>query len=79
MKKLLTLFAVLAMFAVVGCEENGGDDINPNDKTEQPSDGNEDSEKPDDAYIALNKEVVTFSPDGESVDIKVYSKAIRSN
>ena len=73
MKKLFTLFAVLAIFAVVGCEENGGDDVNPNDKTEQPGDGNEDSEKPDDAYIALNKEVVTFSPDGGSVDIKVYS------
>ena len=73
MKKLFALFALLAMFAVVGCEENGGDDVNPNDKTEQPSDGNEDSEKPDDAYIALNKEVVTFSPDGESVDIRVYS------
>ena len=67
MKKLLTLFAVLAMFAFASCEENGGDDVNPNDKTEQPE------EKPDDAYITLNKEVVTFSPDGESVDIKVYS------
>ena len=43
MKKLFTLFAVLAIFAVVGCEENGGDDVNPNDKTEQPGDGNEDS------------------------------------
>ena len=73
MKKLFTLFALLAMFAVVGCEENGGDDVNPNDKTEQPEDGNGDTEIPDDAYIALNKEVVTFSPDGESVDIKVYS------
>ena len=28
---------------------------------------------PDDAYISLNKEIVTISPDGESVDIKVYS------
>ena len=83
MKKLFTLFAVLAMFAFASCEENGGNDVNPNDKTEQPEDGNGDTEKPDDnngdteipddAYIALNKEVVTFSPDGESVDIKVYS------
>ena len=83
MKKLLTLFAVLAMFAFASCEENGGDDVNPNDKTEQPEDGNGgteqpedgngDTEIPDDAYIALNKDVVTFSPDGESVDIKVYS------
>ena len=28
---------------------------------------------PDDAYISLNKEIVTISPDGESVDVKVYS------
>ena len=77
MKKLFTLFAVLAMFAFASCEENGGDDVNPNDNTEQPEekpdDSNGDTEIPDDAYIALNKDVVTFSPDGESVDIKVYS------
>ena len=77
MKKLFTLFAVLAMFAFASCEENGGDDVNPNDKTEQPEekpdDSNGDTEIPNDAYIALNKDVVTFSPDGESVDIKVYS------
>ena len=54
MKKLFTLFAVLAMFAFASCEENGGDDVNPNDKpnTEQPEDkpddGNEDTEKPED-------------------------------
>ena len=28
---------------------------------------------PDNAYISLDKEIVTISPDGESVDIKVYS------
>ena len=28
---------------------------------------------PDDAYISLNKEIVTISPDGESVGVKVYS------
>ena len=28
---------------------------------------------PDDAYISLNKENVTISPDGESVGVKVYS------
>ena len=28
---------------------------------------------PDDAYISLNKDIVTISPDGESVDVKVYS------
>ncbi len=32
MKKLFTLFTLLAMFAVVGCNENGGDNINPNEK-----------------------------------------------
>ncbi|MBR4028662.1 MAG: leucine-rich repeat protein [Alistipes sp.] len=28
---------------------------------------------PDDAYISLDKEIVTISPDGESVGVKVYS------
>ena len=28
---------------------------------------------PDEAYITLNKEVLTFVPDGESVEVKVYS------
>ena len=28
---------------------------------------------PDDVYISLNKDIVTISPDGESVDVKVYS------
>ena len=28
---------------------------------------------PDDAYISLNKDIVTISPDGESVGVKVYS------
>ena len=37
---------------------------------EIPDDG---SDIPDDAYITLNKEVLTFVPDGESVDVKVYS------
>ena len=31
------------------------------------------NEIPDDAYITLNKEVLTFVPDGESVEVKVYS------
>ena len=34
MKKLLTLFALLAMFVFASCEENGSDNIDPNDKTE---------------------------------------------
>ena len=28
---------------------------------------------PDDAYISLDKEIVTISPDGESIGVKVYS------
>ena len=86
MKKLFTILATFAMLCAVGCEEQGGDDVNPNDKpnTEQPGenpdDGSSDTEKPDDgseipddAYISINKDILTFSPDGESVDIKVYS------
>ena len=64
MKKLFSIFATFAMLCAVGCEEQGGgDDIDPNDKTEQP----------DDAYISINKDILTFSPDGESVDVNVYS------
>ena len=79
MKRLFTIFATFAMLCAVGCEEQGGDDVNPNDKpnTEQPSDkpndGGNENEQPEDAYISLNKEIITFSPDGESVDVKVYS------
>ncbi len=85
MKKLFTIFATFALLCAVGCEEKGDDNVDPNDKTEQPGekpddgsgeepgDGNEGTDIPDDAYISTNKEVLTFSPDGESVDIKVYS------
>ena len=89
MKKLFTIFATFALLCAVGCEEKGGDNVDPNDKTEQPGDkpddgngeepgdkpgdGNEGTDIPDDAYISINKEVLTFSPDGESVDVKVYS------
>ena len=41
----------------------------PDDNTEQPGGENE---TPDDAYITLNKEALTFVPDGESVEVKVY-------
>ena len=34
---------------------------------------NEGGNIPDDAYISLDKEIVTISPDGESVGVKVYS------
>ncbi|MBQ5670690.1 MAG: leucine-rich repeat protein [Tidjanibacter sp.] len=60
MKKLLTIFATFVMLCAVGCEEQGGG--------EQPEDP-----IPDDAYISTNKEVLTFSPDGESIDVIVYS------
>ncbi|MBP3383677.1 MAG: leucine-rich repeat protein [Tidjanibacter sp.] len=93
MRKLFTLFTTLALLCAVGCEEKGDDNVDPNDKTEQPNekpddgsgeepgdgngeepgDGNEGTDIPDDAYISTNKEVLTFSPDGESVDVKVYS------
>ncbi|MBQ5670333.1 MAG: leucine-rich repeat protein, partial [Tidjanibacter sp.] len=59
MKKLFTIFATFAMLCAVGCEEQGG--------------GNEGTDIPDDAYISINKEVLTFSPDGESIEVKVYS------
>ena len=73
MKKLFTIFATFALLCAVGCEENGADKVDPNDKTEQPGNGNEGTDIPDDAYISINKEVLTFSPDGESVDVNVYS------
>ena len=75
MKRFFTIFATLALLCVVGCEEQGDDNVNPNDKpnTEQPGEKPDDgSEIPDDAYISINKDILTFSPDGESIDIKVY-------
>ena len=74
MKKLFTILITLALLCAVGCEEQGNDNVNPNEKPdiENPED-KPDDQIPDDAYIIINKELVTFSPDGESVDIKVYS------
>ena len=69
MKKLFLLFALVGMFATA-CEE-GGVNEPTNTPTEKPDDGN--GETPDDAYLTITMEVITFSPDGESVDIKVYS------
>lgn len=48
MKRLFTLFAVLAIFTLASCSEGGADNLNPNDKNEQPNDGNEDTETPED-------------------------------
>ena len=70
MKKLFLLLALLGMVAT-GCSKDEVDKGNDN-KTEQPNE-NEGGNIPDDAYISLNKDIVTISPDGESVDIKVYS------
>ena len=70
MKKLFLLLALLGMVAT-GCSKDEVDKGNDN-KTEQPNE-DEGGNIPDDAYISLNKEIVTISPDGESVDIKVYS------
>ena len=70
MKKLFLLLALLGMVAT-GCSKDEVDKGNDN-KTEQPNE-NEGGSIPDDAYISLNKDIVTISPDGESVDVKVYS------
>ena len=75
MKRLFLLLALCGMVAV-GCTEGGVDDNidNGGNNTEQPEEKPDDgSEIPDDAYITLNKEVLTFVPDGESVEVKVYS------
>ena len=70
MKKLFLLLALLGMVAT-GCSKDEVDKGNDN-KTEQPNE-DEGGNIPDDAYISLNKEIVTISPDGESVGVKVYS------
>ena len=84
MKRFFTIFATLALLCAVGCEEQGDDNVNPNDKpgTEQPNDkpddGSGDTEKPENEipeniFFALDKERVSISPDGGSVDVTVYS------
>ncbi len=60
MKKLFSIFATFAMLCAVGCEEQGGG--------EQPEDP-----IPENIFFGLDKESVTFSPDGGSVDVVVYS------
>ena len=83
MKRLFLLLALVGMVAV-GCTEGGVDDNidNGGNNTEQPGEDDDDeneekpddgSEIPDDAYISINKDILTFSPDGESVEVKVYS------
>ena len=70
MKKLFLLLALLGMVAI-GCSKDEVDKGNDN-KTEQPNE-DEGGNIPDDAYISLNKEIVTISPDGESIGVWVYS------
>ena len=70
MKKLFLLFALVGMFATA-CEEGGVNEPTNDKPIEKPDDGN--GETPDDAYIALNKDIITFAHDGGSLDIKVYS------
>ncbi|MBO7311233.1 MAG: leucine-rich repeat protein [Alistipes sp.] len=70
MKKLFLLLALMGMVAV-GCSKDDIDKGNDN-KTEQPNE-DEGGNIPDEAYISLDKEIVTISPDGESVGVKVYS------
>ena len=77
MRKLFCLLAVVGML-FTACEPDSGidsgDPDNNGNQTEQPGGGNQGgNDTPDDAYITLNKEIVNFSPDGESIDIKVYS------
>ena len=73
MKKLFLLLALFSLLCV-GCSEPNDPIDTPQDPTEQPEEKPDDgSEIPDDAYITLNKEVLTFSPDGGSVDVTVYS------
>ena len=55
-----TMKKLFLLFALVGMFATACED-----------DGN--GETPDDAYLTITMEVITFSPAGESIDIKVYS------
>ena len=84
MKRLFTIFATFAMLCAVGCEEQGSDDVTPNDKpnTEQPGEKPNDKpgteqpgEKPDDGSSDTEEpeeqkpENIFFGLDRESVSI----------
>ena len=73
MKKLFLLLALLGMVAV-GCSKDEVDKGNDN-KTEQPNEdeGGSEDNIPENIFFGLDKESVTFSPDGGSVDVIVYS------
>ena len=73
MKKLFLLLAMVGMLAVA-CEPGGGVEDENGNQTEQPGGGNQGGEDiPADAYIGLNKDAITFAPDGGSIDVTVYS------
>ena len=74
MRKLLLLLAVVGM-VFTACEPvNELDENNNGNNTEQPGSGNQGGEDiPADAYIGLNKDAITFAPDGGSIDVTVYS------
>ena len=73
MKKLFLLLALLGMVAI-GCSKDEVDKGNDN-KTEQPNEdeGGSEDNIPENIFFGLDKESVTFSPDGGSVDVIVYS------
>ena len=73
MKKLFLLLALMGIVAV-GCSKDDADKGNDN-KTEQPNDneGGSEDDVPENIFFGLDKESVTISPDGGSVDVIVYS------
>ena len=76
MKKLFLVLGILGVIAI-GCtkdEVDKGNDNN-NNKTEQPGENGGGSEDgiPENIFFGLDKESVTISPDGGSVDVIVYS------
>ena len=73
MKKLFLLLALLGVVAT-GCSTDEVDNSNDN-KTEQPNENEGGSEDniPENIFFGLDKESVTISPDGGSVDVIVYS------
>ena len=73
MKKLFLLLVLLGMVAT-GCSKDDADKGDDN-KTEQPNENEGGSEDniPENIFFGLDKESVTISPDGGSVDVIVYS------
>ena len=73
MKRLFLLLALIGII-VVGCSKDEVDKGNDN-KTEQPNenDGGNENDIPENIFFGLDKESITISPDGGSVDVVVYS------